>query len=46
YARSRDGRRVRFPVSVLRQFVTREGVHGSFRIVFDQNHKLQGIERL
>ncbi len=43
---SRDGRRIRFPAQVLRPFVTREGIRGSFRIHFDQNNKFKAIDRL
>jgi len=38
------GRRVVFPANILQPFVTREGINGSFRIIFDQNGKfLQAI---
>ena len=43
---SRDGRKVRFPTNILQPFVTRDGIHGSFQIFFDQHHKFQRIERL
>lgn len=46
FATSRDGRRIRFPAQVLRPFVTRDGVVGSFCINFDQNNKFQTIDRL
>lgn len=45
-AYSRDGRSIRFPAHILRPFVTREGVQGSFVIEFDQNNRLVGINRL
>lgn len=45
-AYSVDGRKVRFPASVLRPFVTRDGVHGHFRILFDNRHKLRGVEKI
>ncbi len=41
-----DGRRLQFPASVLRPFVTHEGVHGEFAIRFDGNNKFQGIRRV
>lgn len=44
--RSRDGRRIQFPATILRPFVTRSGVAGSFVIEFDQNMKFQNICRL
>ena len=46
FARARDGRNARFPAQVLRPFVTREGVRGSFCIFFDQNKKFESIRRL
>ncbi len=42
---SEDGRRLQFPASSLQKFVSREGVHGRFEIVFDGNHKLIEINR-
>ncbi|WP_426417433.1 DUF2835 domain-containing protein [Aestuariirhabdus sp. LZHN29] len=45
-ARSRDGRLVVFPSEILRPFVTRNGIEGSFRIEFDMQGKFQRIERL
>ncbi len=45
-AYSLEGKKVRFPASVLRPFVTREGVHGHFRIIFDSHHKLRGVEQI
>ena len=43
---AKDGRTVQFPASMLRQFVTEEGVHGSFEIVFDKNNKMKTMRRL
>lgn len=45
-ARARDGRVLRFPVSALRPFVGRDGVHGRFRIRCDAGQRLAGIERV
>lgn len=45
-ATSVDGRRVRFPATILRPFVTHTGVRGRFRIVFDENHRFQTIEKI
>lgn len=42
---SRDGRRVRFPGNILRRFVTREGIRGSFRIEFDAKMRFVQIEK-
>ncbi len=43
---SLDGRRVRFPAAILRRFVTHNGVHGVFRIAFDEHNRYQGIEKI
>lgn len=43
---ARDGRRVQFPASSLQPFVQHSGVHGTFAIYFDQNNRLQRVERL
>ena len=43
---ARDGRRIEFPAHILRPFVTREGVSGSFAIYFDRDRKFQRIDRL
>lgn len=42
---TRDGRRVRFPANILQRFLAADGVHGHFRIHFDDTGKLLGIER-
>jgi hypothetical protein len=44
--RSRDGRRVQFPASILQRFVTHVGVVGHFAIEFDAAGKLLGVERI
>ena len=46
HARSRDGRSVRFPARILSRFFLSEGIHGSFRIQFDDQGKFVGIDRL
>jgi len=38
--RSFDGRRVQFPASALRPFVTHAGISGEFVLRFDANNKL------
>ncbi|MEP3561231.1 MAG: DUF2835 domain-containing protein [Marinobacter sp.] len=43
---SRDGRSVRFPARILSRFYLRDGVRGSFRILFDDSGKFSSIERL
>ncbi len=45
-ARDMQGRSVQFPARALQRFVTRDGVHGRFKILFDEQGKLRGIERL
>jgi hypothetical protein len=41
-----DGRSVRFPAGLLRRFVGRDGIHGTFEILFDKEGKLQEMRRL
>ncbi|TXR53556.1 DUF2835 domain-containing protein [Reinekea thalattae] len=45
-ALARDGRRVRFPSRILQPFVSKEGIHGTFAIQFDEHHKFAGIEKI
>lgn len=40
-----DGRRVRFPARILQPFVTHQGVHGRFVILFDKDNRFAGITR-
>lgn len=44
-ANARDGRVVRFPANILRDFVTHDGVHGTFLIFFDDDNKFKDIAR-
>ncbi|TDO16808.1 DUF2835 domain-containing protein [Halomonas sp.] len=44
--RSLDGRRVVFPAEALRQVVTRDGVHGRFRLTFTEAGRFCSIQRL
>ena len=41
-----DGLSLKFPANALQKFITREGIHGRFKISFDQNNKLIGISRV
>jgi len=41
---ARDGRRVQFPSRILQPFVMQNGIHGTFSIQFDDQHKFVGIE--
>lgn len=44
--RARDGRRVQFPASLLRPFVGRDGICGSFSIRYDSAGKFQRIDKI
>lgn len=40
------GKRVRLPVLNLRPYVTPDGIKGRFRLVVDNNNKIQSFERM
>jgi len=40
-----DGRRIRFPASRLRPFVTHDGVRGEFELEFDAQNKFIALRR-
>lgn len=44
--KSLDGRSIQFPASVLRRFVTGNGVQGIFEMEFDQNNKFVDMQRV
>jgi len=44
--RTADGRKVKFPARVLRQFLTHDGIDGEFTIQFNEHHKFVGIKKL
>ncbi|WP_280548981.1 MULTISPECIES: DUF2835 domain-containing protein [unclassified Halomonas] len=44
--RSLDGRLVVFPAEALRRVVTRDGVHGRFRLTFTEMGRFCAIQRL
>ena len=46
HTHSLDGRRVIFPAEALRRVVTREGVHGVFRLRFSPEGRFESIQRL
>lgn len=46
FAYSIDGRRVSFPANILQSYVTRTGIHGRFRIRFDEQGRFSSIEKL
>ena len=41
-----DGRTLKFPINAIQKFVTRDGVQGRFEIIFDDNNKMQSLNRL
>jgi len=41
-----DGRRVQFPAGCLQPFVLHDGINGIFRLRFDANNKLIGLEKI
>lgn len=43
-ARAITGQLVQFPAAALRRHVTPDGIHGRFRIEFDENYKFVGLE--
>ncbi|MFT7132800.1 MAG: hypothetical protein ACI81O_001512 [Cyclobacteriaceae bacterium] len=43
---ARTGQSVLFPVSVLKPFVTREGIHGTFCLRFDSDKKFRSLQRV
>ena len=45
-AKTTDGRIIRFPANILRSVVRSNGVHGTFELVFDENHKFVSISRV
>lgn len=46
FARSAEGLSVQFPASVLQRFVTRDGIHGTFKLTYDDEHRFVDIENL
>jgi len=44
--RSEEGFMIQFPAHHLRQFITHEGIHGKFEMIFNQNHECLGFNRL
>ena len=45
-ARSLEGKVVKFPAQILRPFVTHQGVCGTFAILFDDDNKFCGINKI
>ncbi len=46
YAKSRDGRSIKFPASILKKYTTQFGINGSFVINFNNDGKFQSIIKL
>ncbi|GJQ60031.1 MAG: DUF2835 family protein [Candidatus Scalindua sp. AMX11] len=40
------GKKVKFPASVLRQYVTQNGIRGIFEMEVDQNSKLVSVHKV
>ncbi len=41
-----DGRTLKFPASELQKFVSHQGIQGRFEIIFNDQHKLVGLNRV
>jgi len=46
FAHDQEGRKIQFPASSLRPFVTHEGIRGTFIIRVDDHNKLAAIRRV
>lgn len=44
--KSRCGKIIQFPADKMREFVLKDGIHGSFVIQLNENNKLLSIRRL
>ncbi|MBC8096707.1 MAG: DUF2835 family protein, partial [Akkermansiaceae bacterium] len=44
--RTRDGKTVQFPASLLQRFVTTEGILGTFVLICDERHANARLEQL
>lgn len=45
-ARASNGQTVQFPLSVLHKFISADGIHGRFRLIFDAQNKFERLEPL
>ncbi|AWB67730.1 DUF2835 domain-containing protein [Saccharobesus litoralis] len=45
-ATAHNGLRVQIPIANLRRFVTQMGIKGVFRLITDDNNKIQSFERV
>lgn len=41
-----DGRRIQFPVNLIHQFLSCEGIYGTFEMLFDEKQKCLDIHRI
>jgi hypothetical protein len=41
-----NGQKVQFPAQHIRPFIEQSGIQGQFKIQFDQDNKLIGLERV
>jgi hypothetical protein len=46
FARARDGRLIQFPARLLRRFIDRDGVRGTFELRCDADSRLVAMERI
>ena len=44
--RTTDGRTLKFPAELLQQFITRDGIQGSFEIEYDAEFRFRSLEQL
>ncbi|HAV62360.1 MAG TPA: DUF2835 domain-containing protein [Verrucomicrobiales bacterium] len=45
HAIATNGQTVDFPASALQRHITKDGIHGRFRLRFDEHHKLLSLEK-
>jgi len=45
-ARCFNGVTIKFPASLLKQFITSTGIHGNFALTCDDNHKAASLQRM
>jgi hypothetical protein len=41
-----DGRKIQFPAGALQKFIQKDGIHGKFRLLFNQQHKFIRLEKI
>ncbi len=45
-AESTDGRKVQFPVNILQEYISHNGIHGLFALEYDEQYKFKKIQKL